>query len=583
MKLPSHKHLLVVAAFGTVLVTAGGVLGWREWRAAQAAGEAARIAPVVAPVAEVAASGTPATTAGDDAAWQAFKAERQGCPVEEPTVAVAFVGDVMLSRSVGAIMKASGNYDAPFAGFKTWLRSADIAVGNLETAITPGREVKAGEMSFRADEAAAGALAKAGFDVLSLANNHTPNFGERGLTDTFKNLKDAGVQYVGAGRDEAEAYRAAYVKANGLTFAFVAQNDSDVVPRSYGAGPKRAGTALLDVPRIKQAVTAARSQADVVIFLMHSGNEYKQEANARQKTYAHAAVDAGADLVVGHHAHVVQEMETYAGKPILYGLGNFVFDQTWSRDTQEGLAVRAVWRGRTLVRLEMEPVSIGAKYRPDFAGTAAARRINARLNAKATAETAWRWDDLERRLKPEEHAVITMGKASSSGCARLDVAQPMGTARLSLIDGTATLASGGAVVWTSPDDIWVDYVVVGSTAGADVATLAYWQQDADGPRMRLGALTWRGGQAAWQPDARVLRAPVCALAAIDLDGGSSSEIITVLGDYADGLSCAGKEVIVLRGHDGAFNEIASSAPGRYSGLTVGQRQGHAFFQPHVTH
>jgi poly-gamma-glutamate synthesis protein (capsule biosynthesis protein) len=482
----------------------------------------------------------------------------------------------MLSRAVGSAMKASGNYDAPFKAMTSWLRSADLAFGNLETAITPGREVKTMEMAFRADVPVAKAMADAGFDVLSLANNHTPNFGESGLMNTFEALKNAGIRQVGAGLDDFGAYQPAYLKANGLMFAFIAQNDSDVVPKSYGAAAKRAGTALLDEERIKTAVGEARAVADVVIFSMHSGTEYNQKPNGRQVQFAHAAIEAGADLVVGHHAHVVQAMEIYKGKPIFFGLGNFIFDQTFSRDTQEGLALRTQWRGRQLERVEFEPVRLDAKYRPDFANEAISRRILARLNHSLSLEKLWSWNDLERRLKSTDRNALVL-ESTGENC-RHDRQATLGKAQLILKAGGLSVMSGETTLWRSEANVWVDDFSVSEVTGGQSVVVTFWRPGESAPQMSLGTLTLRNGKATWMDSARSLRAPICDMATIDLDGGDRPEVIALLGDYADRKACQSVEAVVYREHDSEYDELTSVAKDAFSGLTISERQGRQYFQ-----
>src|SRR5690606_29914044 len=150
----------------------------------------------------------------------------------------------------------------------------------------------------------------------------------------------------------------ALLERNGVRFAFLAYNDADVVPASYFAGEERYGTAKMDVDRMAADVELARAVADVVIVSMHSGTEYKFEPNSRQTSFARAAIDAGADMILGHHAHVVQRAEWYDGKLILYGLGNFIFDQMWSMPTRYGLGAQLYFEGTHLKDVTLHPVLI---------------------------------------------------------------------------------------------------------------------------------------------------------------------------------------------------------------------------------
>lgn len=277
-------------------------------------------------------------------------------PEPPQEVTMIAVGDIMLSRAVAKRMRQYG-YEYPFASTTEFLRSADITFGNLETSITPGPEVLSFEMSFRADPESAGALRDAGFDVLSLANNHTPNFGETGLQDTLRYLDDVGIVSVGAGTD-TRANQPMLVTAHGIIFAFLAYTDDDMVPASYEATQERVGTAFMHVERMQTAVRSAKENADIVIVSMHSGTEYEFFPNDSQVAFARAAIDAGAELVLGHHPHVVQTMELYRDKYIFYSLGNFIFDQMWSQDTRDGIAVKVVFTKKGLSRVSYHPSEI---------------------------------------------------------------------------------------------------------------------------------------------------------------------------------------------------------------------------------
>jgi poly-gamma-glutamate synthesis protein (capsule biosynthesis protein) len=278
-------------------------------------------------------------------------------PPKLEEVSLMAVGDVMLSRNVAKKMKAHGN-DYPFLETAEYLKTGDIVFGNLETPITSGREIQTGEMIFRADPGVEKALAEANFSILSLANNHTPNFGEKGLKDTFKYLNQAGIKFAGAGENVEEANSPVYLEQRGLKFAFLAYNSPDVVPKSYFAGENHAGTAPMDIEKMTEAVKKAKENSDFVIVSMHAGNEYVQKPNQFQINFAHAAIDAGAELVIGHHPHVLETVEKYNGKYIFYSLGNFVFDQMWSEATREGVIVKITFNKNGVIKTEFVPTLI---------------------------------------------------------------------------------------------------------------------------------------------------------------------------------------------------------------------------------
>ncbi len=272
------------------------------------------------------------------------------------TTLIAF-GDIMLSRNVAGKMKLYGN-DYPFLKMTDILSAADIAFANLENPITAGPVVPTGSFTFHADPGSEVALKQSGVDIVSLANNHSPNYGDKGLLDTITYLDQQSILHAGAGKDLTAALEPAVIERNGVKFAFIAFNDTDVVPPSYGAGANHAGTALIKFDHLHQAMIKAKSLADVVIVSMHSGTEYTAEANKRQIAFAHAAIDEGADVVIGHHPHVVQNIEKYKDKYIFYSLGNFIFDQMFSAETRNGLGIRLSFVDKKVVRVELLPVLI---------------------------------------------------------------------------------------------------------------------------------------------------------------------------------------------------------------------------------
>lgn len=199
---------------------------------------------------------------------------------------------------------------------------------------------------------------------MSLANNHTPNYGQAGLQDTFDALDQAGIDYVGAGIDAARAHQPIIKTVNHIKIGWLAYNDSDVVPASYAAAETHAGTALMDITQMQNDALALKNQVDLIIISMHSGTEYQFTPNSRQTAFARAAIDAGADLIIGHHPHVVQSTEYYQDKLIIYSLGNFVFDQMWSQETRQGLIAEIVLNKRGVQSVEYHPVIIDDYSQP---------------------------------------------------------------------------------------------------------------------------------------------------------------------------------------------------------------------------
>ncbi|MCL5011233.1 MAG: CapA family protein [Patescibacteria group bacterium] len=295
-----------------------------------------------------------------------------------PEVSLIFVGDIMLSRGVAQKIKEKNSYDYPFLQAGDYLGTGDIVFGNLETTVFDGRKIGTGEMVFRADVPAVSAIKRAGFTVLSLANNHTMNFGGKGLQKTMQNLENVGLQYAGAGNNIDEAYQPVIMEKNGLKFAFLAFTDTDVIPNSYGATAGKPGVAFMDKTLMERAVEQAKTRADFVIVYIHSGNEYQKNPSQRQTDFARAAIDEGAHLVVGSHPHIVQPAETYKGKYIFYSLGNFVFDQR-SQNTKEGVIIKTVFDRNGLVNIEPQAVLIRDFSQPAILQGETADKIILRL------------------------------------------------------------------------------------------------------------------------------------------------------------------------------------------------------------
>lgn len=278
------------------------------------------------------------------------------------------VGDIMLSRNVAKEIKEKENTNYPFLKTKELFKNADIVFGNLESPITEGRDIETGEMIFRTDPSMTEAIKDAGFSILSLANNHTPNFGGEGLIDTFNYLNRYDIKYVGAGKNTEETNKPVYINSKGFKFAFLAYTEPSIVSVSYEVSENYPGTVFMNLDNLVKNIEEAKNNADFVIVSMHSGDEYVDYPNKYQKKFAHTAIDSGADLVIGHHPHVVQPMEKYNGKYIFYSLGNFIFDQTFSEETQRGLVIKFIFNKDGIDKLLFLPTLIDGFSQPEFLG-----------------------------------------------------------------------------------------------------------------------------------------------------------------------------------------------------------------------
>jgi poly-gamma-glutamate synthesis protein (capsule biosynthesis protein) len=204
----------------------------------------------------------------------------------------------------------------------------------------------------------------AGLDYVSLANNHIRDAGAAGLLQTIDALDGWGIAHSGAGADLAAARAPAMLDAAGVKVAILGY---DTIAGSYWATADRAGSAQLTAGIVAEDVAGARAAgADLVIVFPHWGTEYRATPFAAQQALAHACVDAGADLVIGNHAHWAGAVEVYNGRPIWYALGNFVFDQSWSEPTMEGVTLELTFDGPRLVQAVMRPHIILDKAQPNF-------------------------------------------------------------------------------------------------------------------------------------------------------------------------------------------------------------------------
>ena len=298
-------------------------------------------------------------------------------PAPGRVVSVTVVGDVMLARGVHDVMAAAGDFAAPLRPTARRLAAADLTLGNLESTLSRLGRPRQGDDSFGAVPRVRSGLRLAGFDVLSLANNHVGDFGPRSLVETVRLVRGAGMTPVGAGPDARVARTPALVERGGVRFGVLAFN---AIGESPAAGAGRPGTVRLamrprlgpldreQLARLERAIRALRTRVDVVMVLPHWGDQYTSVPVADQRTVARALVDAGADLVVGSHPHWVQGAELHRGRLIAYSLGNFVFDMDFSRETQEGVVLEVLlWDGQ-VKSADFVPVRIGADFAPRVIG-----------------------------------------------------------------------------------------------------------------------------------------------------------------------------------------------------------------------
>ncbi len=276
----------------------------------------------------------------------------------------------MLGRGVGGQPGGAADRLRPLAPH---LRASDLTVGNLESTLSDDGPPQQGADSFFAPPAVLDALTGAGVDALSLANNHTGDYGESALLDTVAVFRGRRIESFGAGRDLGAATRAAVLTRNGVRFGFLGFNAIGETPqatrRTAGAlsvrMPPRTGPLnRADLAHVVGAVRRLQDRVDVVVVLPHWGTQYTHVAEPVQSLVGRRLVDAGADLVVGGHAHWVQGLERYDGAVIAHSLGNFVFDMDFAEKTMEGVTLTATFRGDRLRGVELTPYRLDATFTP---------------------------------------------------------------------------------------------------------------------------------------------------------------------------------------------------------------------------
>ena len=261
-------------------------------------------------------------------------------PLAAPEARVTFlsVGDIMLSRGVERSISKAGDPLAPFKPLAPVLQSTDFNFANLESPISGNDQIIGKGLVFNAHTRDITGLSRYNFKVLNLANNHAMDQRLPGLLSTGKYLDNLAITHMGTGDNLTEAWEPKVIIVHGVKIGFVGAsyssvNDGGVARNDYVAR-------IEDTERLKNAIDKLKPQADFIVVTMHAGVEYTRRPNQAQVDFAHAAIDDGADIVIGAHPHWVQVTEQYKGKYIFYSLGNFIFDQEWSQDTKEGLALK---------------------------------------------------------------------------------------------------------------------------------------------------------------------------------------------------------------------------------------------------
>lgn len=304
-------------------------------------------------------------------------------PTPLPRITLLFTGVIVPARCVQAGIDARDDADYVYDEVRRLIKEADVAVGTLNATLSdyPPHTGCVVTYVLVGDSRSAVAASKAGFDVMSVATNHIKNCGigdcgDRAFLETLDNLRANDVLPVGAGNNMSEALEPVIIDVQGVRFGIVSLGM--VEPMAF-ATETTPGIAVLNEENLQTAIAKAKKQADVVIAMPHWGPEDSSDPNEYQLHFAKVAVQAGADLVVGNHTHVVQAIEQIKGIDVFYGLGNFVFDQTWDLAHQQGVILLVHFEGPNYIGYELIPTHVDGDGTVHIAGPDEAATIVQRI------------------------------------------------------------------------------------------------------------------------------------------------------------------------------------------------------------
>ncbi|MGR3208465.1 CapA family protein [Bacillus glycinifermentans] len=285
------------------------------------------------------------------------KTPQQVAKQTDAKLTATFVGDIMMGRNVEKVTKLHGS-ESVFKHVKPYFDVSDYITGNFENPATNKKDYKPADKNIhlQTNLESVETLKKMNFNVLNFANNHAMDYGQNGLDDTLNKFTEENLGLVGAGKnlDDAKQH-VSYQNVNGETIATL--GFTDTYTKNFTAKKDRGGVLPLSPKIFIPMIAEASKKADLVIVHVHWGQEYDNEPNDRQKDLAKAIADAGADIIIGAHPHVLEPIEVYKDTVIFYSLGNFVFDQGWSR-TRDSALVQYHLMNDGKGRFEVTPLNI---------------------------------------------------------------------------------------------------------------------------------------------------------------------------------------------------------------------------------
>ncbi|HEX2916453.1 MAG TPA: CapA family protein [Chloroflexia bacterium] len=533
-------------------------------------------------------------------------------PAPEPGLTMLAVGDIMLGRDV-AQKSATEGPDYPFVQVQNLTRSADLVFGNLESPLVSAAHqhqvVSPDERYvFPAETEMSLALKRSGFNLLSLANNHIYDFGKAGVEDTLSALQSAGITSVGAGQQASEVR---YLEQGGLKLAIVSA--TQVSPRQ----PEQAGSMinLFNQVELLNQIKEARAQADVVIVALHWGEEYSAIPDQSERNFARQAAEAGADLILGTHPHVIGNFEVINQKTVVaYSLGNFIFDSRFPPESQEsvGLYLKLDKQGvasAIAIPLKIEndrPRPLLAQERED-----GLKKLSQKADPAFQSEVVF-WNGSEWQ---EGAALAYRREALSGGTINLPASQirqvrdlikdyggystgkvvndlnqePRTDERIVLRNRQLSVWRPGQDghwenIWQTPPGWEVEQFSFGDADedGRPEVIFSLWKDDGkdDSGQMRSHPFVYGWRRNAFRPvwAGSALADPIKEFALADFDQDRHNELVVLEGNYADGRYAPARYVTLWRWMGWGYELLHRGAPGHYSDLDFVPNQPYAFFK-----
>ena len=272
---------------------------------------------------------------------------------------ISLVGDIFMDGSIRALIDRNG-IDYPWEMVKEYFQNDDISIGNLETSITTrGKKWEDKQFNFRSDPKNLKAMKEVSLDVVSLANNHSLDYGYEGFLDTLDYLDKYEINRVGGGRNREEALKGLILEKDGVKIGVL--GFSRVVPHvdwyATGKRPGIVGAYDVHINQVIDKVKEMKENVDILVISIHWGEEGSNTPRQNEIELARKLIDNGVDIIMGHHPHVLQGIEIYKGRPIFYSLGNFIFSSR-SESTRNTMIAQVILRDKTIDKIRIIPCSI---------------------------------------------------------------------------------------------------------------------------------------------------------------------------------------------------------------------------------